>query len=205
MGQELECTLRYQQRRLAGKAYLETDFVLFRGEERLKIPLKDLRLVTAAEGVLTLDFAGGPAEFELGKAAEKWKEKILHPPSRLDKLGVKLGAKVARSVRLIGEFPSDFVEELNGRSVETTKGRSKVDLVFYAANQASALGKVSSLIANIKSDGAIWVVYPKGVATIREIDVLEAGRAAGLKDVKVASFSATHTALKFVIPVSARG
>jgi hypothetical protein len=33
---------------------------------------------------------------------------------------------------------------------------------------------------------------------------LEGGRAAGLKDIKVASFSATHTALKFAIPVAAR-
>jgi hypothetical protein len=48
------------------------------------------------------------------------------------------------------------------------------------------------------------VVYPKGVQTIREIEVLDAGRTAGLKDTKVASFSPTHTALRFVIPVSAR-
>jgi hypothetical protein len=34
--------------------------------------------------------------------------------------------------------------------------------------------------------------------------VLMAGRIAGLKDIKVVGFSATHTALKFVIPVSER-
>jgi hypothetical protein len=44
-------------------------------------------------------------------------------------------------------------------------------------------------------------VYPKGVAAIREIEVIEAGRAAGLKDIKVASFSSTHTALQFALPV----
>jgi hypothetical protein len=53
-------------------------------------------------------------------------------------------------------------------------------------------------------DGAIWVVYPKGVTAIREIEVLNAGREAGLKDVKVASFSPTHTALKFVVPIEKR-
>ena len=57
----------------------------------------------------------------------------------------------------------------------------------------------------LKPAGALWVVYPKGVQTIREIEVIAAGREAGLKDVKVASFSATHTALKFVIPVASRG
>ena len=70
MGQELECTMRYRNRRLAGKAYLETDHLLFRGDERLKIALKDLTRVAAAGGVLNLEFAGGPAELELGKAQQ---------------------------------------------------------------------------------------------------------------------------------------
>jgi hypothetical protein len=47
-------------------------------------------------------------------------------------------------------------------------------------------------------------VYPKGVPAIREIEVLQAGRAAGLKDTKVASFSSTLTALRFAIPVAER-
>ena len=44
----------------------------------------------------------------------------------------------------------------------------------------------------------------QGSGAIGEGDVLSAGRAAGLKDVKVVRFSATHTALKFVIPISQR-
>ena len=56
----------------------------------------------------------------------------------------------------------------------------------------------------LKPDGALWIVYPKGVPEIREMDVLLAGREAGLKDTKVASFSATHTALRFVIPIAKR-
>jgi hypothetical protein len=200
MGQELECRLHYQQRTLAGKAYLETGYVLFRGEERLKILLKDLTEVKASGGVLTLDFAGGPAAFELGKAAEKWREKILHPPSRLDKLGVKPGL----AVRLAGEFAADFLEELRVRNAPPQVGRSPVDLVFFAADRALQLSEVTTLAAGMKPDGAIWVVYPKGAAAIREIEVLEAGRAAGLQDVKVASFSPTHTALKFVVPLDRR-
>jgi hypothetical protein len=44
---------------------------------------------------------------------------------------------------------------------------------------------------------ALWVVYPKGVEAIREIEVIEAGRSAGLKHTKVARCSDTHTALRF--------
>jgi hypothetical protein len=202
MGQELECTVRHQQRTLVGKAHLETDYLLFRAApaERLKLLFKDLTGVKAAAGVLTLEFAGGPAEFDLGGAAEKWAVKILHPPSRLDKLGVKPGLKV----RLVGEFEDDFRRELTGRNAEAPAARAKADLLFLAAETAAGLKRVPKIAAGIRPDGALWVVYPKGVTAIREIQVLRAGREAGLKDIKVASFSATHTALKFVLPLAAR-
>ncbi len=196
MGQELACRMQYQRRWLAGKAYLETDYILFRGDERIKIPLKDLQAVSAKAGILTLEFAGGPAALELGAAAEKWAQKILHPPSRADKLGVKPGL----TVRLIGEFDAPFLEELH----ETQIVKAKADLVFFLAAARNALERIPKLIPALKSAGALWVVYPKGVAEIREVEVIHSGRAAGLKDVKVASFSPTHTALKFVIPVAAR-
>ena len=114
MGQELECTARWDGRRLTGKAYLETEFVLFRGTERVRIGFKELESVTADGGVLRLSFAGGLLELELGKAAEKWREKILHPPSRLAKLGVGAGVRV----RLVGPFDADFEAELKASKCE---------------------------------------------------------------------------------------
>jgi len=194
MGQELDCTMHYKHRALAGRAQLETDFLLFRGDERLKIPFKELTGVKAAEGVLKLEFAGGPASFDLGKAAEKWAQKILHPPSRLDKLGVKAGTAVA----LIGEFEVAFTDELRERGATLAAAAGKPELVCYAAARTADLNRVARLAASLPPKGALWVVYPKGGAAIREIEVIEAGRAAGMKDVKVASFSSTHTALKFV-------
>jgi hypothetical protein len=44
----------------------------------------------------------------------------------------------------------------------------------------------------------VWIIYPKGVQSITEIDVINAGRRAGMVDIKVVGFSKTHTALKFV-------
>jgi len=196
MGQELECRMHYQKRTFSGKAYLETDHILFRGDERMKILLKDLKSVKAASGMLHLDFAGGPAKLELGAAAEKWAGKILNPPSRTDKLGVKPGL----SVRVVGEFEEAFLKEIAKQ--ETAKGAA--DLVFFAAPEKKVLARIPKLATELKPAGALWVIYPKGVKEIREIEVLEAGRAAGLKDVKVCSFSTTHTGLKFVIPVAAR-
>jgi hypothetical protein len=198
MGQELDCRIQYQCRSWSGRAYLETDYILFRGKDRLKIPIKDLKSVIARDGQLHLQFPGGPAVLELGAAAEKWAHKILHPPTRADKLGIKPGL----TVRLAGEFDRGFLDEL--RDVTTVAGKVKTDLIFFAASDTAALGKIPKLAATLKPAGGLWVVYPKGVQTIREIEVLDAGRTAGLKDTKVASFSPTHTALRFVIPVSAR-
>jgi hypothetical protein len=194
MGQELECKARIGRRtRMEGKAYLETDFVLFRGPERFKISFTELTGVQADSGVLRLEFAGGPAELELGPAAEKWAHKILNPPSLLDKLGVKS----ALHVRLIGEFEAGFRNEITQRqAVVVTKG--KCDLLFLMAGKSSELERIQKLKVNLKPGAALWVVYPKGVPDIKELQVIQAGRAAGMKDVKVARFSATHTALKFV-------
>ncbi|HTS62041.1 MAG TPA: hypothetical protein VMH28_08440 [Candidatus Acidoferrales bacterium] len=196
MGQELNCRMHYRKRVLEGKAYLETDYILFRGTERLKILLKDVSSVRAAAGLLQLEFEGGPARLELGAAAEKWAKKILHPPSRIEKLGVKAGL----AVRVAGEFDREFLGELSG----TVAAKGPSDLIFVAARSRKELIKIDKLASGLKPAGAIWVVYPKGVPEIREIEVLEAGRAAGLTDVKVASFSATHTALKFMIPLVKR-
>jgi hypothetical protein len=54
-------------------------------------------------------------------------------------------------------------------------------------------------------NGAIWVVSHKGrLATIRDLDVMAAAKAAGLVDNKVASFDETRTSLRLVIPVALR-
>jgi len=198
MGQEKECTMRRGGRALAGKALLETDHLLFRGAERWKISFRDLTGVAAAGGVLRLDWGGGSAELELGAAAEKWAQKILHPPSRLDKLGVKAGVPV----RLEGTFEAGFAGEL--KAAGAVAAGKMADLIFLAASRTADLARIAGLVRKLQPAGGLWVIYPKGVEAIREIDVIEAGRAAGLKDTKAVSFSSTHTGLRFTIPVAAR-
>jgi hypothetical protein len=197
MGQELECKARIRHHAaIEGKAQLETDFVLFRGPERFKVSFGEITGVKANGGVLKLEFAGGPAELELGAAAEKWARKILNPPSLMDKLGVKPGLTV-RLIGRFGEFEAGFGKDIAERqAVVVAKG--KCDLLFMSAARSAELDRIPKLKANLKPRGALWVIYPKGVMEIKEIEVIGAGRGSGMKDVKVARFSATHTALKFV-------
>jgi hypothetical protein len=186
MGQEAKCRVEFEGKSSLGKALLETNELIFRGDFRLKILHRAISTMEARDGRLNVVFDGGRAVFHLGDAAEKWAARIRNPPSRLDKLGVKPGMRV----RLIGRFEPAFADEIKTRGALVV--RSKAELTFLAAGTKDQLVELAYL-----TDGPVWVVYPKGVKTITENDVIAAGRAIGMVDVKVASFSAEQTALKF--------
>jgi len=78
------------------------------------------------------------------------------------------------------------------------------DVIFYGAGATSELPGIKKVIPSLASTGALWIVYPKGRKEITELQVLAAGREAGLVDIKVVSYSPTHTALKFVRPKDKR-
>jgi hypothetical protein len=202
MGNEANCKVRFGKQESEGKALLETSEILFRGEFRLKIPFSTIKSVKADRGELHVHTAEGLAVFHLGPAAEKWRDKILHPKSRIEKLGVKPGAKVS----LLGQFDAEFLRELGSLTKSVSKGSVFPDSewIFFAADSKGDLAGLSKISRSMEGAAALWIVYPKGQKQITENDVLAAGRKSGLKDVKVVGFSATHTALKFVIPLAER-
>ncbi|HKV24540.1 MAG TPA: hypothetical protein VJN93_08100 [Candidatus Acidoferrum sp.] len=202
MGNEIECRVRFGKEASKGKALLETNEILFRGDFRLKIPFASIKSAKAADGELHLLTANGLAVFELGSLAEKWREKILHPKTRIEKLGVKPGETVA----LVGGLEKQFFDEIKALGAFAAKGNSLtgVSAIFLEAESRAELSRLAKLANSLKGAASLWVVYPKGRKDITENDVLTAGRKGGLKDVKVVGFSATHTALKFVLPLDKR-
>ena len=202
MGNELKCTVRFGKEKSEGKALLETSEVLFRGAFRLKIPFATIKSAKAVDGELHLQTVNGLAIFQIGPAAEKWRDKILHPKTRLEKIGLKPAAKIA----LVGSFDADFLDELKPLAPSATKNKvpADSDTNFFAADSQKELLSVAKIAKTLRGATALWVVYPKGQKTLTENDVIAAGRKSGLKDVKVVGFSATHTALKFVLPIDKR-
>jgi hypothetical protein len=69
---------------------------------------------------------------------------------------------------------------------------------------AKDLARLATAEKTIARDGAIWVLWPKARAELKEDHVRAAALKVGLVDVKVASFSDTLSALKLVIPVARR-
>jgi hypothetical protein len=202
MGLEATCEARIGRQRSQGKAQLEGDALIFRGEFRAKVPLASIRDASARDGVLTVKHADGTLALGLGAAAAKWADRIKNPRSVMDKLGVKSGQRVV----ILGVTDDQLAKDLAARGAEVSAGRMKpgADVVFLGAERASALSRLPPLERAIVRNGAIWVLWPKGRADLNEDSVRAAALKAGLVDVKVVRFSETHGALKLVIPLKRR-
>jgi len=121
----------------------------------------------------------------------------------LDKLGLRPGMRVA----LIDIDDTEIRPSIAARTSDLTEGwpQPDTDIVLLGAETTDALAVLEALSARIRPNGAIWVVSRKGrTATLHDVEVIAAAKASGLVDNKVASFSATHTALRLVIPIARR-
>lgn len=195
--------MKFGNKTSQGNAHLESTVLTFRGDFQISIPLNKISSVVATDGKLAITFSDGKAIFFVGALAEKWAEKIRHPKSLLDKLGVKPESDVA----VLGIKDNFFMKDLRERTkaVSTNKLTSELDLIFYSAESLTDLAKLSSLKKHLRKTGAIWVVSRKGkTANIKDVEVMHAARDAELVDNKVVSFSDSHTALKLVIPKNQR-
>jgi hypothetical protein len=206
MGREVVCPARIDGKGRTGKALLETGEIIFRGADGrppVRIPFGSIKELSAAAGALTVRWTGGEAVFALGKDAQAWENKIRNPPSRLDKLGVKPGMKVA----VIGKLEPAVQQELAARAeLRAGKPRGGEDLIFVAVERKADLDRLAALAGVVAPEGAIWVVRRKGKdAPVTERESMAAGKAAGLVDTKVVGLSETHTAERYVIPVARRG
>lgn len=182
-----------------GEAQLETAELIFRGTRRVVIPFATIRALEANDGRLTIN---GDVVLELGAVAAKWAQKIRNPKSVLQKVGIKAGQSVALVHLDAPAFLADL--ETVGANVTSGKPKRNSDAIFLGVNTREELPRIATLKPSLAPNGALWIIRPKGVKTITESDVMAAGKAAGLVDVKVVKFSETHTAEKFVIPVASR-
>lgn len=202
MGQIVQTKVLFNGKTSIGEAHLESDFLTFRGNFKFKIPFRDISSLEAKNSQLIIVYPEGKAIFNLGDKTQQWAEKIKNPKSLIDKLGIKPDSRVI----IAGVNDEEFLKQLKKRTkMASNKLTKETDFIFYAAESLKDLAKLFLLQKYLKRNGAIWVVSQKGKeANIKDIDVIKAAKEQGLVDVKVVSFSATHTANKLVIPVAER-
>jgi hypothetical protein len=202
MGYEAACTIRFEGQTAEGTARLEHKDLVFRGPFRLAIPLAEISHATAEADTLSVRFGGRRVELDIGAAAAvRWVKRIINPPSRLDKLGIKPGMRVV-FVNLRDDELRDEIERAGAKVL--TRGAAGSDVVFLGAKTTRDLERLGSVSSWLQPAGAVWVIRRKGDPTVSERASMAAGKQAGLVDVKVVSFSETHTAEKYVIPVEMR-
>lgn len=196
MGQEVVVQATWQGATSPGKALLEGDHLLFRGEFRVRMPFVDLIAADVAGDDLRLTGTDGTLALALGTArAADWLHRIRNPKSLMDKLGLKPGQKLA----LVGSTPDPvLVAELARGGFAGDHPADGADWVLLVAGIRDDLDPVPGLAAVLASKAGLWIVFPKGRRDITEGDVRAAGRGAGWVDNKVCAVSPTQTALKFV-------
>src|SRR3981081_52561 len=95
MGLEAECTVRVGRKASTGRALLEAEALIFRGDFRLEIPFEQIREV-AVDGAALVVTAADEARFELGpQVAARWMRLIKQPKGLFEKLEVGPQSRVA--------------------------------------------------------------------------------------------------------------
>lgn len=191
MGKEARVGAVFADGAAEGRLQYEPPKLIFRGAGRRVFQGDDLAGVRAEGDDLVLP---GGARFRLGsKAAARWADAIANPKGRLEKLGVKAGARVA----VLGVPDPTFTDELTGAGA-VVSDLTDLDLLFFAADGAADLACIPELIPALGAKGALWIVSRKGkAATLKDLEVMAAAKAHGLVDSKVVSFSGSLTALRF--------
>ena len=203
MGTELVTTVKIGSKKLEAKVLIESNTLIIRGVERKVIPLQHMQSVSLKSGTILFSFEKESYQIVLGDRAEKWFEKIKNPKSVMDKIGIKSDSTVA--IINISDF--NFINDVKKltKKITINKSLKNTDIIIGEANNPVEAEKRFSLKKYLQSNGAIWIVSRKGKsASIKDVEVMEIGRNYGFVDVKVVSFSESHTALKFVIPVNDR-
>ncbi len=202
MGAEAKTTLKVGRQSYEGTALLESDELRFRGETRMRIALRDVIAVSATDGTLRVEHANGVAAFVLGAAAELWAVKIRSPRTLADKLGVTRGTVVA----VLDVDDREILDDLAAKGAELATGSvpQGAAIVLFRVVRPSQLVQLVTLASRIARNGAIWVVHPRGDASVGDTVIFAAARDAGLTYTKVVRFSERDTAEKLVIPRSAR-
>ncbi len=195
MGREARCAASWGARTGEVTVHLDAAQIVVRGAFHATAARASLRDVRITGDTLRFRAGDDDVALQLGPAAGRWATALTTaPPSLAEKLGIRDGTRVAVDGAI------DAPELAGALAVGLRVERGAADVVVARVDDAAVLERILDA-----RDGAlaervpIWIVYTKGRgAPLGETAVRAALRTRGLIDVKVASVSATLTALEFV-------
>src|SRR6202050_5471874 len=138
MGAEIKCRVIFGGQTSDGKALLETNEIIFRGDFKLKILLKEIKKLKASKDELRILFPKGEAIFVLGAQTAKWAQQILNPKSVIEKIGVRNGVKAV----VLHVNDKDFLEKLGAVATISDRLAQNCEVIFFGAEAAEDLKRV---------------------------------------------------------------
>ena len=133
------------------------------------------------------------ATFHIGRRADAWADKILNPPSRGKKLGLKPGLKYY----LLGDFDQSFLDELHFHDLQAARTPRTCDIAFVLMHSTENLLFIDKVAKSCSAGTHIWGIWPKGIQAIRQSEVIARARAFGMGPGKGISFDDTCSAMRF--------
>ncbi|MEM9410730.1 MAG: hypothetical protein AAGA30_06425 [Planctomycetota bacterium] len=195
MGLELKtCPASISGLKSVGKLYVDSNELEFRSKQ-ITWTVKTGKGTRAKviDGDLRVSRGSKSATFAIGDEAARWADKILHPPNRITKLGLKRGQKYV----IKGKFESAFHEEISEAELQPVRQLKSCDLVFVLLTSTSDLKIFKKALAHSNPGTHLWTVWPKGVDSIKQADVIGTARQFGIGPGKGISFDSTHSAMRF--------
>ncbi|MEM6469066.1 MAG: hypothetical protein AAF802_05810 [Planctomycetota bacterium] len=176
-----------------GSLHVDSQKLEFRSSGiRWEVPVGKGTRARHESGFLIVTRGSKKAQFETGDQSEKWVEKTLNPPSRLTKLGTKTGQTF-----WLSDEETDLEEELVAAKLSRVKQVPRCNLAFVFVDSESQLGVFERTYRRVKQGTHLWVVWPKGINSIRQADVIGAARVLGMGPGKVMAFDDYRTAMRF--------
>jgi len=192
MGREATCHCKWGAEEADCKVLLETGELILRHGMRRRVPWAEMSAVSARDSKLHFKVGPDRVELNLGpEVAQRWAKVIASP---LPTLAHKLGISSTTKLSVTGNVKS---EELKAAIAEGSPAREKdADLILICVNSQLELDRY---VAGKTYSKPLWIIYPKGSTSgVKESAVRTLLRSQGFIDTKVASVSATLTALRFV-------
>lgn len=195
MGLEAKCEAKFtSEKTVAGKLHLDSVSLAFSSkEQKWKCDLVNISKLKVDEGWLQIGTGKNAVRFQLGEAADRWKTKILNPPTRLDKLGLKKGMVCL----LKGKFDIEFIQQLSEAEIRISRTLDAAQVVLAQCEKTKELDKLRDLLESAKVKTHFWIVWPKGVQEITQAEVMKFAKSFGMGPGKNCSFDDRLSAMRF--------
>ena len=195
MGREANCHCQWADEAGPCKVLLETHELILRGTIRRKAPIASVTQIFVRGEALHFRVGGENVVLSLGsQQAERWAKAMTTPPPTL---AAKLGISSATRLLVLGEIHDAALEEALRQT--TTANYEDADLMLSIARSEEDIHNTLAKHALCKNGPPLWIVYTKGAGQkLPESFIRSLMRAQDFIDTKVASVSATLTALRFL-------